>query len=65
MIFLKGSGMNRIATKPLTVRGHVVLALAFVAVTASDAWAYNRPGNWKLPVSGRGSRALAREKHLQ
>ncbi len=36
--------MNRIATKPLIVWGHVVLALAFVAVTASDAWAYIDPG---------------------
>ena len=36
--------MNRIATKPLIVHGHVVLALAFVAVTASNAWAYIDPG---------------------
>ena len=36
--------MSPIATKPLIVCGHVVLALVFVAVTASDAWAYIDPG---------------------
>ena len=36
--------MNRMATNPLIVRGHLVLALGFVAVTASDAWAYIDPG---------------------
>ena len=36
--------MNRMATNPLIVRGHLVLALGFVAVTASYAWAYIDPG---------------------
>ena len=56
--------MNRIATKPLIVWGHVVLALAFVAVTASDAWALHRPGNWKLLVSGRGCRIVRGRLHI-
>ena len=44
VIFLKGSGMNVSPPNRSLSVGTSSLALAFVAVTASDAWAYIDPG---------------------